>query len=177
MGVDGNRNYDFHWFSGGSSNNPCSETHAGPRAFSEPETKAMSEYINAIAHRMPFYVSLHSYGQWILIPFGHENTKIPQYQTYMRIGNAAAAAHAKRNGTVYTPGNVVDLLYVASGETFDWVKGVHNTNLTYIYELRDKGRYGFLLPPDQIIDTAREFMDGLQVIIDELRKGIPPIDP
>jgi len=33
----------------------------------------------------------------------------------MRIGQAAAAAHASRYGTVYVPGNVVDLLYVAPG--------------------------------------------------------------
>ncbi|CAL8070156.1 unnamed protein product [Orchesella dallaii] len=176
-GADGNRNYDYFWFTGGSSSNPCSDVHAGTRAFSEPETKGHSDFINTIAHRMPFYVSLHSYGQWILIPFGHNNDRIPQYNTFMRIGNAAAAAHAERNGTVFTPGNVVDLLYVASGETFDWVKGVHNTNLTYIYELRDKGRYGFLLPPTQIVDTAEEFKDGLKVIINELRNGIPSVDP
>lgn len=82
----------------------------------------------------------------------------------MRIGKAAAKASAEKYGTVYTPGNVVDLLCrmiyislkfsqwlkvrnslidVASGETFDWVKGIHNTNLTYIYELRDTGRSEF----------------------------------
>jgi len=175
-GVDPNRNFDHYWFTGGSSSNPCSETHAGATAFSEPETYAMSLFVDQIAHRMPLYISLHSYGQWILIPFGHNNTKIPQYDTYMRIGNAAAAAHARRNGTVYVPGNVVDLLYVASGESFDWVKGKHNTNLTYIYELRDKGRYGFILPANQIIETAQEFLDGLQVIIDEVRQGIPSSD-
>lgn len=175
-GADPNRNFDYFWFTGGSSSNPCSDTHAGPRAFSEPETFAMSQFIDTIAHRMPFYISLHSYGQWILIPHGHNNNRIPQYNTYMRIGNAASQAHRRRNGTIFTPGNVVDLLYVASGESFDWVKGKHNTNLTYIYELRDQGRYGFILPPSQIIDSAIEFMDGLQVIIDELRAGIPESD-
>jgi hypothetical protein len=70
---------------GGSSNNPCSDIYAGPTAFSEPETKAMSDFVTSIASRMPLYLSLHSYGQYMLIPFGHNNEKIPQYETYVRL--------------------------------------------------------------------------------------------
>lgn len=49
-GVDPNRNFDYHWGEmeeGGTSLDPCHETYAGPRAFSEPETKAMADYILA----------------------------------------------------------------------------------------------------------------------------------
>lgn len=31
----------------------------------------------------------------------------------------------------------------------------------YLYELRDTGRYGFLLPPEQIIPNNEEVMDSL----------------
>lgn len=49
-GVDPNRNFGYHWGEvkeGGTSLDPCHETYAGPRAFSEPETKAMADYILA----------------------------------------------------------------------------------------------------------------------------------
>ncbi len=83
------------YVAGGSSNNPCGETFAGTKAFSEPETLSMSNFINTIADRMPFYVSLHSYGQWILIPFGHDNEKIPQYNTYVSVFKSFYKVSAK----------------------------------------------------------------------------------
>ena len=47
-GVDLNRNFDYHWGDAeneGTSLDPCHETYAGPKAFSEPETRAISDYI------------------------------------------------------------------------------------------------------------------------------------
>lgn len=47
-GVDPNRNFNIHWGEekvAGASLDPCHDTYAGPRAFSEPETKAISDYI------------------------------------------------------------------------------------------------------------------------------------
>ena len=67
---------------------------------------------------------------------------------------------------------------VASGSSMDWVKGSYNTNLTLTFELRDTGRYGFLLPPSQIIPSSEEFVDGFNVIVNALRNGVttPPLD-
>ncbi|CAG7733659.1 unnamed protein product, partial [Allacma fusca] len=74
---------------------------------------------------------------------------------------------------------VKGILHVASGGSMDWVKGVHNVNLTITYEMRDQGRYGFLLPDTQIIPSSEEFLDGLAVAIAELRAGIvtPDLPP
>jgi len=44
-GVDLNRNWDWHWAGVGSSQDPCSDTFAGSHAFSEPETRAVSDFI------------------------------------------------------------------------------------------------------------------------------------
>lgn len=49
-GVDPNRNFAYHWGEEkeeGASSDPCQETYSGPFAFSEPETKAMADYILA----------------------------------------------------------------------------------------------------------------------------------
>lgn len=72
---------------------------------------------------------------------------------------------------------IIAFIDVATGSSMDWVKDKLNTNLTITYELRDKGQYGHLLPPEQIYPSALEFMDGLKVLISELSKGIPEVDP
>lgn len=170
-GADPNRNFDFHWLDGGSSTNPCSDLYAGPEALSEPETLSLSNYLRSIRSRLVFYLSVHSYGHFILIPYGHSNETIPEYEEYMRIGQNAADAIVERFGKVFTPGNVVDLLYVASGESFDWVKGRLNPYLSYGIELRDQGNFGFILPKEEIIPSSQEFLDGLCVFLEEVKKG------
>ena len=54
-GVDPNRNFDYKWNTIGASSNPCDETYAGPRAFSEVETQAISNYI--LSHKDKIKVS------------------------------------------------------------------------------------------------------------------------
>lgn len=49
----------------------------------------------------------------------------------------------------------------AAGGSMDWVRVAIGPPITYTYELRDKGRYGFLLPANQIIPTGEETMDSL----------------
>jgi hypothetical protein len=47
------------------------------------------------------------------------------------------------------------------------------TNVTYAYELRDEGAYGFILPADQIMDTVMETFDSVVTILKEAQlKGI-----
>lgn len=52
----------------GASSNPCAETYAGPTAFSEPETLAISEFIKTVEN-LKLYISFHSYSQLLLFPY------------------------------------------------------------------------------------------------------------
>uniref|UniRef100_A0A8B9BPY7 Peptidase M14 domain-containing protein n=1 Tax=Anser brachyrhynchus TaxID=132585 RepID=A0A8B9BPY7_9AVES len=63
-------------------------------------------------------------------------------------------------GTEYTYGSIVDTIYVASGTTVDWAYE-NGVKYSYTFELRDTGRYGFLLPSTQIIPTATETWPAL----------------
>jgi len=45
FGVDLDRNWLYHWGKRGSSKAPCNEFYAGPAPFSEPETKAVSDFL------------------------------------------------------------------------------------------------------------------------------------
>lgn len=58
----------------------------------------------------------------------------------------------------------------AAGGSMDWVRGKYNTPVTFTYELRDKGRYGFILPANQIIPTAQETMDSLVAMFQQTAK-------
>ena len=69
---------------GGSSSEPCLETFAGATAFSEVEARALADYFNTIANRVVFYFAVHSYSQYILIPYGYTATPIPEYNQYVR---------------------------------------------------------------------------------------------
>lgn len=71
IGTDANRNFDFHWGEIGASSNPCSETFRGKKAFSEPETIALRDLMHSISAQCKFYLTLHSYGQYMLYPWGY----------------------------------------------------------------------------------------------------------
>lgn len=58
---------------------------------------------------------------------------------------------------------------VNSGTTKDYVYGVLRVRYTFAIELRDKGKYGFLLPPNQIVPTATEFFEGLKALVREMK--------
>ncbi|VVC88556.1 unnamed protein product, partial [Leptidea sinapis] len=59
---------------------------------------------------------------------------------------------------------------LATGGSIDWVKSHLNVPLVYCYELRDRGEYGFLLPPEQILDNSQEVMDSLLEIIHQAKR-------
>lgn len=169
-GADPNRNWAFHWAEGGTSPNPCSEIYPGEQPFSEMETKTMSEYISSIHEKLFAYIAFHSYSQLLLIPYGHSNAKVENYRDLFEIGNYSINALAKKYGTKYVVGNIADVIYIASGGSMDWVRGTHKIPITYTYELRDTGRYGFLLPASQIIPTAEETLESLVAMFQEAAK-------
>ena len=76
-GSDGNRNYPFHFGEEGVTWNSCSEVYPGPYERSEPEVAALVREIMAYRQDIKAYVSLHSYGQEILYPWGHRTGVYP----------------------------------------------------------------------------------------------------
>ena len=74
-------------------------------------------------------------------------------------------------------GCIACILYVCSGTASDWAAGELGIPYSYTMELRDTGTYGFLLPPEQIIPTAREtwafHLTAAREIIKEFPLGGP----
>ncbi|XP_055547222.1 zinc carboxypeptidase-like [Wyeomyia smithii] len=170
FGTDGNRNFDYYWRNGGSSTNACSDTYSGPTAFSEPETEKMAEYYGTIASRINVQFSFHSYGQYLLTPYGFTGAPAPDNNADLQqIAQITAAAIRETHGTVYTYGNSAQVLYVTSGSTNDYFMGVHGTKLAFTFEFRDTGSSGFALPANQIIPNAQETLNGLIAFVAEAK--------
>ncbi|XP_035901544.1 zinc carboxypeptidase-like [Anopheles stephensi] len=165
-GADPNRNWGYNFMQGGASSVPCSDTFAGPSAFSEIETRQLSDFISSLDN-LSTYLAFHSYTQLLLVPYGHTTARLDNYDETIAIGTKAINKLRERYGTTYRIGNIAEAIYVASGGSIDWVKGVHQIPLVYAYELRDLGQYGFVLPPEQIIPTAEETLDSIIVILEE----------
>lgn len=83
-----------------------------------------------------------------------------------KVGREAATAMKKAggDGSVYTVGNSATTLYPASGGSDDWAKALLKLKYAYTIELRDTGKYGFLLPARYIIPTAKEALALVEVI-------------
>ncbi|KAL0819451.1 hypothetical protein ABMA28_007556 [Loxostege sticticalis] len=166
-GVDLNRNFDFLWNTVGASLNPCSEVFAGAGGFSELESRAIANYIQQLqsSGTVLYYLGYHSFTQLMLVPYSHtagaDVLEVDNYGDLFEIAVRGMEKLTARHNTPYTVGASADILYPVSGSGFDWAKGGAKIPLVFLFELRDLGEYGFLLPPDQIIPNNEEVMDGL----------------
>uniref|UniRef100_A0A914BV16 ShKT domain-containing protein n=1 Tax=Acrobeloides nanus TaxID=290746 RepID=A0A914BV16_9BILA len=152
QGVDLNRNFDWYFGQVGSSTDPCSEIYQGQFAFSEPETRAVRDFVKAQAGKIKTFLTFHSYSQILMYPFGHAMRTYPNDVNDMSItANRAAQALQNMYGTKYTVGTGADTLYPASGGSEDWAKGQMGVKYSYLFELRPEDNVwdGFLLAENQ----------------------------
>lgn len=71
-GVDLNRNYGYKWGVGDSGKAECDETYHGASAFSEPETRAMRDWLRAHRDELKFVINYHSAGNILVLPYNGE---------------------------------------------------------------------------------------------------------
>ncbi|XP_047115367.1 carboxypeptidase B-like [Schistocerca piceifrons] len=166
MGVDANRNYDFHWGGEGSSTDPCSETFAGPSPFSEPEARNHAAFLRANNDSISLYLTLHSYGQLFLYPWGWTTDYPDNVDELHALGIAATAALAAVRGTQYTVGSSANVLYFSSGSSRDYAKGVPGARFSYTLELPEGGASGFDPEPSAIWPVVTETFELIKVLAD-----------
>ncbi|CAG08745.1 unnamed protein product, partial [Tetraodon nigroviridis] len=162
VGVDPNRNWDAGFGGPGASSSPCSETYRGPKAHSESEVKAIVDFVKAHANIKAF-ISIHSYSQMLLYPYGYTSTPVKDQAELHNLAKKAITDLASLYGTYYRYGSIINTIYQASGGTIDWTYN-QGIKYSYTFELRDTGRYGFILPANQILPTARETDKVLRII-------------
>ncbi|XP_071975590.1 carboxypeptidase O-like [Engystomops pustulosus] len=165
-GVDLNRNFDVQWCTIGASKDCNSNTFCGPSATSEPETKALSGLIEAIKQDIIFYLTIHSYGKMILLPYGYTLNLSKDHDLMMEVGKRANAKMKEKHNNEYDVGASSHVIgYFDSGSSGDWATDI-GIKFSYTFELRDNGTYGFVLPEDQIKPTCEETTTAIMSMVE-----------
>lgn len=172
-GVDPNRNFAFAWGGEGTSNNPCSDIYCGTKAFSEPETQAISNYILKNVNSIKAYVSQHTYCQMILVPYGHKDTPVypSDYNELLRVAKALSSAMKTATGKAYTAGNTAALLGAGAGGSDDWAKGTAGIKYSFTIELRPSCNAinGFVASASEIQPAGTELLAALTTLATEMQ--------
>ncbi|XP_017379290.1 carboxypeptidase B [Cebus imitator] len=157
FGTDLNRNFDAGWCKIGASRNPCDETYCGTAAESEKETKALADFIRNNLSSIKAYLTIHSYSQMMLYPYSYDYKLGTNNVELNSLAKAAVNELATLHNTKYTYGPGATTIYPAAGGSDDWAYD-QGIRYSFTFELRDKGKYGFLLPESQIRATCEETM-------------------
>ena len=130
-GVDLNRNSTFGWGGPGASTGSCNLTYRGGAAASEPETRALENYIRSLFpdRRGPgrgdaapddtagVMISLHSYSELVLFPWGDNTTTVPNLAGLRALGRRMSFYNN------YEACQTAVCLYEAAGATDDFTYG------------------------------------------------------
>lgn len=134
VGVDLNRNASTpNWGGLGTSTNPCDQTFKGASAASEPEQQALQQLFSqlfpdtkgpartdaAATTTRGAMVSLHSYANLVLLPYG--DAKTGGYAPNDTALRSLAFRMSYFNG--YQAGTGDEVLYATTGTTDDWIYG------------------------------------------------------
>ncbi|XP_077994289.1 carboxypeptidase B-like isoform X2 [Glandiceps talaboti] len=160
IGVDPNRNWDAHWGEAGASHSPCSDSYCGPYPFSEPSVKGVSDFIKRNGRFIAF-MDFHSYSQLWMSPWGYTTDLPKDFEIQDALSASAVRALGSVHSTKYQHGTIANVIYVASGSSVDWTYDKVGILYSYGIELRDTGRFGFLLPPAEIIPSGEETFDAV----------------
>ncbi|KAK7026889.1 hypothetical protein SK128_012652 [Halocaridina rubra] len=165
-GVDLNRNWDFD-YGVGASDAYCSEIYKGVSAFSEPETLSLKTAMEAVNQEknLILVIALHSYGQYLLYPYGGRTESAPFTTEMIEKGKVFTRAVSHSHETVFRIDNSGVAYSQASGATDDWAKGVLGVKYVYTLELRDGGSEGFVLGVDKIAPSEEEIWEGMRAIL------------
>lgn len=167
QGTDVNRNFGYAFGTVGISRKSKDEIYCGPSAFSEKESKAMADFITSKSKNLIYYVAFHSYGQYMILPYSDSKKHLENYDEVHGILKRVGKKIAEKYNTKYEIGTAFDTVgYLCSGASGCWVKKTFKVPYVVTFELPDNGRKGFALPPEQILQTCKETMEGVLELLD-----------
>ena len=118
------------------------------------------------------FADLHAYSQLWMYPYGYQHGAPPNGDVLNAISKSMIDAVYDTYGTVFKYGPIADTIYEASGSTVDYFLETTGISCPFAAELRDTGRYGFLLPADQIVPTAEETYNAYKVMAFGIIEGL-----
>jgi len=164
-GTDLNRNFNFRWGTDGVSHVPCSDIYCGPNGGSEPETIAVSDELRRLGPNLLATVTVHSYGNMWMFPWGNTVNFAGQtcdiaadHNDMMIVANAAANAVEATYNTRWERGNSCVVIYETTGGTDDYAKGAAGVKYAFCPELRGNN---FVIAASNITPSFNEFWAGI----------------
>jgi hypothetical protein len=137
----------------------------GASPLSEPETFAVSKYMESFKFNLKMYLSIHSAGPSILWPFGFDfNVYVKNWKEHHLVGNLWAKAVFEATGTEFEVGNSADILYTSNGASDDHALAFANANLAYTIELPPSDFNWHDYPQDMAGDLTRGIFFGYRIL-------------
>ncbi|MEM1023635.1 MAG: M14 family metallopeptidase [Myxococcota bacterium] len=147
-GVDLNRNFGVvaelekgHPFAG--SRLPIAPHYMGPRAFSEPETRAVRKLVKLSRPRLS--LSFHSFGNLLLYPWAFTRRPSLHARTYQALGEAFRSSQTRPYAVSQSCG-----FYPTLGDLDDWLEFEHGTRAITVEVSKPDASlfrsFGFLQP-------------------------------
>lgn len=175
VGTDINRNWPYKWeVSGGASTNPADETYKGVAAGDTPENqglKALADSLKA-SKGIKLYIDWHSYGLYILFPYGYDCSKrATNNAKQLALATAVSSTIAKSYGKTFTYGPSCSTLYATTGSSVDYMTDVALAEFAWTIELRGgsgSGGSGFVLPASEILPSGIEQWEGMKYLFQNM---------
>ncbi|XDA80204.1 hypothetical protein R6Z07M_009826 [Ovis aries] len=173
IGTDLNRNFaSKHWCGEGASSSSCSEIYCGTYPESEPEVKAVADFLRRNIKHIKAYISIHSYSQKIVFPYSYSRSRSKDHEELSLVAQEAVYAMENIHRNIrYTHGSGSESLYLAPGGSDDWIYDL-GIKYSFTIELRDKGKYGFLLPERYIRPTCSEALAAVAKIASHVIRNV-----
>ncbi|XP_045145010.1 carboxypeptidase B2 [Echinops telfairi] len=173
IGTDLNRNFaSKHWCEEGASSYSCSETYCGPYPESEPEVKAVADFLRKNKDHIKAYITMHSYSQQILFPYSYNRSRSKDHQELSLVASEAVQAIESASKNIkYSHGSGSESLYLAPGGSDDWIYDL-GIKYSFTIELRDKGAFGFLLPERFIRPTCNDALAAVHKIVQHVIRNV-----
>ncbi|CAN9498429.1 unnamed protein product [Ophioblennius macclurei] len=163
VGVDLNRNFDANWCTEGASPDPCTEIYCGAFPESEPESQAVADFLRSHKDSIQLYLTIHSYSQMLLFPYSYKTEEIENHSDLLEMTQEAAQKIRRYYRNIYRYGAGAQTIYLAPGGSDDWAYNL-GIKYSFTFELQDRGRYGFLLPPSHIPGACNEALLATKII-------------
>jgi hypothetical protein len=171
FGTDINRNWEYGWDANslGASTNACAQAYRGEKPSDTVENRGLDAYARKLRDTVgiKLYIDWHSYGQYILSPFGSkEEWYAPELGKWTKAASVVSETirDSSDRRTTFTFGPSGATLYTTTGAAPDHMYAIGGADFSYTIELPDTGDNGFVLPPDRIRGAAEEQWAGQQVL-------------
>lgn len=132
IGTDCNRNFDFQWDSGLAKKS----TFKGEKPFSEPETCALRNWMEKLRPQLLLFISLHSYGQAIMYPWGYTRELPISWKQHQQVADCGRRAIKKVSGRIYRCGSISGIRkHIYPGSIIDYAYGSVKVPFAIVVEL------------------------------------------